>query len=119
MSAALDRTSMRSSEEEGQSRAILDGLAANELIFAVVGPVGSGTSEIAGALRELLEKNCYDATILKARSIIEEGAKKRNEQIQEKTKIDWSIALQDAGDLLRKESNDNAAIAIGLVDLFE
>ena len=117
LSTALDRTSMSTSSEEGPSQLVLDGLVANELIFAVVGPVGSGTSEIAETLEELLRKKDYDATILKARTIIEEQAKRRNRPIKAKTEIERSQALQNEGDSLRRESNDNAAIAIGFVEL--
>jgi hypothetical protein len=53
--------------------------AANELIFAVVGHVGSGTSTVADALQKLLESpgltgGRYDAVILKARDVIQAWA---------------------------------------------
>jgi hypothetical protein len=49
--------------------------AANELVFAVVGHVGSGTSEIATALKEALEEptlpdGAFAATIVKASDVI-------------------------------------------------
>ena len=54
------------------SREVVLQEAANELVFAVVGHVGSGTSEIANALKGLLEANTlskgkFDTTLLKAR----------------------------------------------------
>lgn len=90
-------------------------LAANELVFAVVGPVGSGTSEIAEALEGLLAESDYDASILKARAVIEEVAKKAGITIPTSPKLAQSKALQDSGDNVRAGSKDNAAIAVGLI----
>ncbi len=92
-------------------------LAANELIFAVVGPVGSGTSEIAEALEELLRESGYDATVLKAREVIEEAAGKLDIPIPQTPELIKSTALQNAGDQVRFASKDNAAVAVGLVNL--
>lgn len=117
LSTLSDKASATVSSGEAPSRAVLDGLAANELIFAVVGPVGSGTSEIAETLDTLLRSKDYEATILKASTVIEEHAERMNRSIEVQKKIERSQALQDAGDFLRKTFNDNAAVAIGLVDL--
>jgi deoxycytidylate deaminase/dephospho-CoA kinase len=92
-------------------------LAANELVFAVVGPVGSGTSEIAEALEVLLAKSGYDATIIKARTVIQEVVKKSGMSIPTSPKLSQSTALQNFGDNVRAGSRDNAAIAVGLVGL--
>lgn len=92
-------------------------LAANELVFAVVGPVGSGTSEIAEALEGLLNDFGYDAAVLKARTVIETAAQKMAIPIPLTPKLAQSKALQDAGDSVREGSRDNAAVAVGLVDL--
>jgi len=92
-------------------------LAANELIFAVVGPVGSGTTEIAEALRELIDESGYDTTILKARTVIETEAKKLGISIPETPRLAQSKALQDAGDKIRESNQDNAAVAVGLVNM--
>lgn len=105
------------SSGKAPSRMVLDGLAANELIFAVVGPVGSGTSEIAETLETLLLSKDYDATILKARTVIEEQTEGLKQRIKAEENIQHTQALQDAGDSLRRKYNDNAAVAIGLVDL--
>ena len=105
------------SSGKAPSRMVLDGLAANELIFAVVGPVGSGTSEIAETLETLLLNKDYDATILKARTVIEEQTEELKQRIKAEENIQHTQALQDAGDSLRRKYNDNAAVAIGLVDL--
>jgi pantothenate kinase-related protein Tda10 len=45
-------------------------LVSRELVFGVVGPVGSGTSEVAEALESFLDKAGYVAVTLKARDVI-------------------------------------------------
>ena len=91
----------------------LDNLAANELVFAVVGPVGSGTSRIAEQLESLLKGMGYDAVILKARDVIESEADDGTSASRPGLSV--AVALQDAGDRIRKNRNDNAAVAVGLV----
>lgn len=96
-------------------QAAMSDLAANEMIFAVAGPVGSGTSEIAEALESLLGKSGYDTSILKARTVIEGAAIKYGISIPSAPRLAQSQALQDAGDSVREGSKDNAAVAVGLV----
>lgn len=115
MSTLLDRIVVTGAPGEAPSRKVLDGLTANELIFAVVGPVGSGTSEIAGTLDELLRGSDYDTNVLRARDVIEEHASTLNRPITGENEIQRTQALQDAGDFIRKKCNDNAAVAVGLV----
>ena len=60
--------------------------ASRELIFGIVGHVGSGTSTIAEKLADILEEQVVDdfkqsAVILKARSVIEFWAKSNSEQL--------------------------------------
>jgi ABC-type glutathione transport system ATPase component len=68
------------------SREIVLEATANELIVAVVGHVGSGTSEIAEALHNLLEEadlpgGPYEAEVLKARNEIEKWATEAEEAL--------------------------------------
>jgi hypothetical protein len=59
------------------SQDILATNASNELVFAVVGHVGSGTSEVAEALEDVLKglkEKPFDTTIIKARDLIVEWA---------------------------------------------
>src|SRR5687768_8093488 len=78
--------------EEVAARQIFAQFAANELVFAVVGHVGSGTTTIATALQKLLQRpgadgDSYDTIILKARNVIADWAKSTGESIpQEGTK---------------------------------
>ena len=92
-------------------------LASNELVFAVVGPVGSGTSEIAEKLESLLNGAGYDACLLKARTVIQNRAKRLDILIPALSGLAQATALQDAGDAVREASKDNSAVAVGLVDL--
>lgn len=66
------------------SKALIIEHATNEIVFAVVGHVGSGTSTIATTLRGLLENPAlpggkYEVGILKARGIIEDWANRNGE----------------------------------------
>ena len=52
--------------------------AAQEFVFAVVGRIGSGTSQVATAFKELLErqKPAFDVRVLKATEVIEGWARR-------------------------------------------
>ncbi len=104
-----------------ESRKLLLDEAANELVFAVVGHVGSGTSEIAEALQELLKAEGlpggkFDAEILKARDTIQDWARTTGEQLPKTEPNDLATvtAFQDLGDKMRLTKGDNAAVARGL-----
>ena len=105
------------SKSKAPFQSAISDLAANEMVFAVVGPVGSGTSEIAEALETLLRDYGYDPTILKARTVIGEWAKKSDQAISVGPKLSQSHDLQNAGDAFRENSKDNAAVAVGLVGM--
>lgn len=112
-----NKATVTSSPKRTSSREVLEDLAANELIFAVVGPVGSGTSEIAEKLKEMLLGRGYESSILKARTVIEKEADGLQQLSKGGNKLQRTQALQDAGDKLRKTHNDNAVVAIGLAQL--
>lgn len=84
-------------------------LHANELIFAVVGPVGSGTSEVAEALRATLASKGCDAHVLKARDVIAAWAHDNDLSVERQEPFAQVQAFQDAGDEMRK--SDKAAVA--------
>ncbi|MFS2136577.1 anti-phage dCTP deaminase [Duganella sp. Dugasp56] len=91
-------------------------LNANELVFAVVGPIGSGTSQIASALKGLLSDPTYemDAHIIKARDAIQKWCDARGQNIvMPDNDLANVTALQDAGDQMRKM--DPAAVAVELI----
>lgn len=108
---------LRKENKATDSRAHVRELVSNEMIFAVVGPVGSGTSEIAQALKELLEQKGYETRVLKARDVISAWDQRSNGAIAPgATGIALTIALQDAGDRLRESTKDHAAVALRLID---
>ena len=94
----------------------------NEMVFAVVGHVGSGNTKVAEALRDVLIAQTvgdqpFAVSILKARTVIEEGMRKRGTPLaaSEGKKLVDVVRYQDAGDKLREA--DHAAIALGAVAL--
>jgi len=102
-------------EAGGDATELLKQLAANEYVFAVVGPAGSGTSWVAGALEKLLAKAGIQAEILKASSVIESWAKSKELDIDTSSKLARAISLQNIGDKCRKDTGDKAAVAIRLM----
>jgi deoxycytidylate deaminase/dephospho-CoA kinase len=92
--------------------------AAQEFVFGVVGHIGSGTSNVARAFKELLErqKPPFEANIIKARDVIEDWAKKVEKEFPAagatKT-ITIASQWQDLGDEMRNK--DTAAVATGLI----
>jgi hypothetical protein len=96
--------------------------ATNEVVFAVVGYVGSGTSEIAAKLKGLLENTAlpggqFDVEILKARKVIEDWATRNGETPPSTPQNDLATtrAFQDLGDKMRK--GDHALVARDLIGL--
>ena len=102
-------------EVEAPFQTAVGDLAANEFVFAVVGPVGSGTSQVAAQLGSLLGEEGFECVILKAREVIEKWMRSRSKGEGKDSTLAKRTELQDAGDDLRKESKDNAAVAVGLV----
>ncbi len=103
------------------SREILTGEASNEIVFAVVGGAGSGTSVIANTLQHLLSEAHIDASILKASEVIIEWANRTGKPIPAaipKTLQSVEI-LQDYGDNMRAGVGtgkpDNSAVALRLI----
>lgn len=90
------------------SRGLVLKHAANEFVFAVVGHVGSGTSEIAESLRDSLSEQtlpggAFEVQILKARDVIGDWARENGQSVPNDGKhtLDRTIRLQDLGDALR------------------
>jgi deoxycytidylate deaminase len=102
------------------SRATVLESEAKELVFAVVGHVGSGTSTVAQNLKSLLEargsKETYDVEILKARDVIVEWAAKEGHDVptDSKRNLEAVEQLQNLGDLMRSRG-DYAAVAKGII----
>src|SRR5690349_1110362 len=98
------------------SRSAVLKFGANELVFAVVGHVGSGTSTIAEMLTDYLRSPAgggFDAEHLRARKEIEAWAELNGKKLPEtpRTKLNTTSALQDLGDEMRFVTRDNSAVA--------
>lgn len=91
-----------------------------ELVFAVVGHLGSGTSTVAEALRAELQTSGSDAHIVKASDLILDWAKKEGvePEVTDKESIGYVTSLQNLGDEMRKREEDYAAVAIAAVSRF-
>lgn len=115
---------------ERGSRAVVLGSDSNELVFAVVGHAGSGTTLVAQALAAVLNEtsfnnNIFETVILKARDVIKAWAEKVGKAVPpERTEGDRLIEdverYQDLGDEMRKQvtaggEEDHAAVARELV----
>jgi hypothetical protein len=93
----------------------------------VVGHVGSGTSEIAQALRDILSDatlagGAFQVQILKARNVIRDWATQNGETLPDETarRLGGTIAFQNLGDKMRAQPTssgepDYPAVARGLV----
>ena len=105
------------------AREVALGNASHELIFAVVGHVGSGTSEIAGALKKTLEDSGqYEVHIIKARRVIRDWAIAKPKQVPNESdkSLKATESFQDFGDDMRKSTTasgaqDLPAVARGLI----
>lgn len=122
MSAALLPVGALAKREGRTSQNVLAANAANELIFAVVGHVGSGTSEVAKFLKveleiEGLRGGPYTVKILKASDVIRAWAIRNGKSVSEKTsesRLTQAIELQNLGDEMRLQG-DHAVVAKELV----
>ncbi len=129
MTGSLNELAVLNATKLGrESRRILLDEASNELIFAVVGHAGSGTSVVAEQLKNLLKEikidgDRFDVEILKARKVIEDWARSRRLELPAATtppSLTQVKMFQDYGDRMRCEktdsgSEDYAAIARALV----
>ena len=106
-----------------QSQELLRAQAANELVFALVGHAGSGTTAVAKQLELVLtDPNLpggpFEVEILKAREQIDAWAQKQGEDIGKGSgkRIATAERLQGWGDGMRAEHEDHAAIARRLIN---
>lgn len=100
---------------ELDSNVVLKNLEANELVFAVVGPAGSGTSKIAEVLRQRATtlRPDTEVTIIKGSTVIQEWAEEHSFPISSENSLSRAQSLQDAGDAIRKA--DSAGVAVRLI----
>lgn len=89
-----------------------------ELVFAVVGHVGSGTSNIAELMRATLQGQMgYDAKILKAKDEIVQWANSLGKEVPapDSNSIEDAFVFQNLGNEMRSASPDFTNIARALV----
>ncbi|RYD86017.1 MAG: hypothetical protein EOP84_00385 [Verrucomicrobiaceae bacterium] len=103
------------------SQALIRERASRELVFGVVGHVGSGTSTIAKSLEGVLNSLEFDGTKVKAvtiqaRTVITDWATRRSENLPSDNdpKMENVQRYQDLGDLMRS-GGDHAAVARGAI----
>jgi deoxycytidylate deaminase len=112
------------------SRAVVLGSNSNELVFAVVGHAGSGTTLVAKALKAVLTEtsfsgNRFEVEILKARDVIKGWAERHGEKLpiarsDGERYIEDVRIYQDLGDNMRAQltsdgEQDHAAVARELI----
>ena len=112
---------IRKTRPSPTSQTILREQAGHELVFAVVGHIGSGVTHTAQMLKTALEDASlpggpFDVTLLKARDEIVEWAKRTGRPVPATGPRDVATitALQDLGDEMRG-AGDFAAVAKALI----
>lgn len=112
--APTDKSKAKGASNTAQT--VVRDLAANELVFGIVGPVGSGTSEVASALEKLLAQRAYSVKPVAARDLITQWAIAQGREIPpDEQPMKQAIELQNAGDDIRRESDDGAAVALLMI----
>jgi len=113
-------TTRAASERSVDSRGLLKARAANELFFAVVGPVGAGSSHVARQLERCL-KDCklqdktFTCETVKASDVIRDaqGSEEIVARIAALRPLERKVEMQERGDALRER--DHAAIAVSAI----
>ncbi|MGF7054760.1 deoxycytidylate deaminase [Bosea sp. OAE752] len=96
------------------SEAIIKQARANEVFFAVVGPVGAGSSRVVASLQRALQAANYEPITIKASDLIREWAEKRDLPYPEgddKTLTNVTT-MQDLGDRMREADKASVARAV-------
>lgn len=119
--AQLKQVGESANKNKPSSQELVRQQSSQELVFGIVGHVGSGTSTIADQLVTILEDQKIngikqEAEILKARLVIESWAKANDEPLPDKSepRMVQVKRYQDLGDSMRSQG-DHAAVARGLV----
>lgn len=88
-----------------------------EVVIAVVGYAGSGTSFVAHKLKAYLEKNEFKPVEVKARTVLDEYATSSGAEIPASTlpPIDRTAEYQKIGDDLRQKSKEFGAVAAYMI----
>ncbi|QPS09563.1 hypothetical protein I6G66_05945 [Delftia acidovorans] len=96
---------------------VIEGLVTNEIVFAVVGPAGSGTSWVAEALKTQIAdgRKKYSVHPIKASEAISGWADRNQHSVElsDDKKLEKTSRFQDLGDEIRK--GDPAGVAIEII----
>ncbi len=101
-----------SSSPASEEMISLDQRRTQELVFAMVAPIGSGATTVANIIRSKLEGNFgYETNVIKVSEIINSRAKALGEDVVEDKDLNRVEKLQELGNRLReKHSNDVLAV---------
>lgn len=96
---------------QGNSKEVLASYKSSELFFAVVGPVGAGSSRAIGSLQRACSEAGYETEWIRVSDLIKHWASERGTPLPDFTRrtLENVNVLQDLGDEMRK--NDPAALA--------
>lgn len=110
-----ERASSGISGDSTRLRDALDCLQSREVVFAVVGYAGSGTTFCAGQIKKLLEKELQGQSVrvnpIKARDLLDQYNEAAGGRKPTGTTIEIVGAYQRIGDQLRQESGEYGAVA--------
>ena len=89
----------------------------NDVVFAVVGYAGSGTSFVSHKLKSYLESRGYKPFEIKARTVLDSYAKsiKMPTPAEGLPPIDKTVEYQKIGDLLRQTSHEYGSVAAYMI----
>lgn len=92
------------STKRGNNHDLINEQASKELIFAVVGPIGSGTTEVAKKIVNLAKSTLDTEHVfhIKASEVITRHANGARPDMNSTNKLVRARALQDYGDDLRE-----------------
>jgi deoxycytidylate deaminase len=107
---------LKSKDMSGQLINQLRASQSQEMVFAVVGYAGSGTSFVVHQLKAILDKNNYSVHEVKARTVLDKYAKASGHGIPgDGTPIARTTTYQKIGDELRKKSGEFGAVAAYMI----
>jgi deoxycytidylate deaminase/dephospho-CoA kinase len=117
MGEAVAKIDLGQSKGEDVMRRGVDEFKSHDLVFALVAHAGSGATVVATQLQELLGLKGYDAQIVKLSGIIKDVAFRRSiikNMEFEKRSVATTVALQDAGDELRRLFGASAIASLAI-----
>lgn len=113
MSIVPIKTTTTNLSSGSDAREIIKEYETGEIVFAIVGAVGAGSSLIANTLDAELRNKGFDTKIFKASECIKEWLQTSDHQIDDSTSFKKVESYQNAGDEMRRD--DPGAIAVRLI----